>query len=94
MYLISLRKARGFLLKSLLQHGEISSKVQMQLEKIRANNDVINLMMETVTETSVYFSHLTLLLARQEYIKIEGNEQTKKDEWIQKKYDFQCFLMF
>jgi hypothetical protein len=40
---------------------------------------------QTAPETSVYFNRLTLLSARQEYIKIDGNEQTKKEEWIQKK---------
>jgi hypothetical protein len=164
-YLTSLRKARGFLQKNLFHRGAISSKVQMQLGKLRANSHVINLTTETVTETSVYFNHLTLLSVRQEYTvgprksnglileqletrtknsrkirfetqikirksnhergiaqhraahahltrksnklkvepplgtdcvrvsrvhctKTEGNEQTKKDEWIHKKSDF------
>jgi len=85
---MSSRKARGFLLKNPFHHGAISSKVQMQLGKLRATSHVIDLTTEIVTETSVYFNHLTLLLARQEHIKAEGNERTKKEEWIQKESEF------
>jgi hypothetical protein len=42
-YLTSLRKVRGFQLKNFLQHDAISSKEQMQLGKLRANNHVLNL---------------------------------------------------